>query len=333
MAAPVRSETPNPHLPRARVLLEELRYAEATRALDEARAVPGNDRNTLLEILELQGVVSGMLQQPARARASFQTLLVLAPDYRLKGDYAPRVVTPFFEARAWVTDQQAALRMDAAPPSDDNPSAQPLAVDVKVDVLKLGRAVRFYIREPGEGWRKQEEPLAGGKASGTMKGARADWWAELLDERRAVLASVGSEAAPLVARTSDARALVPSPTAPGEGASEVKAPTSPLRIAAYACLGAAVGAGAVGGYSGWQSREARARVAGAPVNGDGVTTGLTQREAFALDERARSQGRLANILFGVAGAAAVAGGTLWVLGAPVTVSPTPTGVVVGGVFP
>jgi hypothetical protein len=125
-----------------------LRYADAARALEEARAQPGNDRDALLEILEMQGVVAGMLQQPAKARAAFQTLLVLAPDHRLTGDYAPRVVTPFFEAKAWVNDQDAAVHLEAATGSE---GARPLAVQVNKDLLGLGRTVRFYLRE-GAGW-------------------------------------------------------------------------------------------------------------------------------------------------------------------------------------
>ncbi|WNG18467.1 hypothetical protein [Cystobacter fuscus] len=328
-------ETSNPYLPRARQLLEELRYPDAARALEQARAHPGNDRDTLLEILELQGVVAGMLQQPAKARSAFQTLLVLAPDHRLEGDYAPRVVTPFFEAKSWVSDKSAALGLEALPSSAE---ASLLSVQVKTDVLNLGRLVRFHLREGGDAWRAQEQPLVEGKASVERKGGRVEWWAELLDERRAVLTSVGSDASPLVALAPGAlvsSAPAPAPVSPlPEKLPRVAgAPGSPLRTVAYACLGLAVGAGAAGGYLGWQSNQARARVVGAPVDEAGYTQGLTQREAFALDARARAQGGWANILFGVAGAAAIAGGTLWVLGAPVGVSATPTGVVVGGAFP
>ncbi|MFY0575650.1 tetratricopeptide repeat protein [Cystobacter fuscus] len=329
-------ETSNSYLPRARLLLEELRYTEAARALEQARAQPGNDRDTLLEILEMQGVVAGMLQQPAKARAAFQTLLVLAPDYRLKGDYAPRVVTPFFEAKGWVSDKGAALRLEALPTSGaDNL----LTVQVKPDVLNLGRSVRFHLREAGAGWREQEQPLTEGKASVEKKGTRVEWWAELLDERRAVLTSLGSDTSPLGAPAPGAIAATPAPLPapvsplPGKQPQVARAPGLPLRTLAYVSLGLAVGAGAAGGYLGVQSNQARARVVGAPVDEAGLTVGLTQREAFALDARARSQAQWANILFGVAGAAAIAGGTLWVLGAPVSVSATPAGVVVGGVFP
>ncbi|ATB38425.1 hypothetical protein CYFUS_003860 [Cystobacter fuscus] len=305
---------------------------EAARALEQARAQPGNDRDTLLEILELQGVVAGMLQQPAKARAAFQTLLVLAPEYRLKGDYAPRVVTPFFEANGWLNDKGAALRLEVVPASGTD---NLLTVQAKPDVLNLGRSVLFYQREAGAGWILTEQPLVEGMASVERKGRRVEWWAELLDERRAVLTSLGSETSPLVTLAPGALASTPAPVPTlSEKQPQVKGvPGSPLRTVAYVCLGLAAGAGATGGFLGLQSNQARARVEGAPVNEAGYTVGLTQKEAFALDARARSQGQWANILFGVAGAAAIAGGTLWVLGAPVTVSAAPSGVVVGGTLP
>ena len=327
-APPVWAAPPNTELARARELLDGLRYAEASRALEAARALPGNDRDTLLQVLELQGVVAAMLQQPDKARAAFRTLLVLAPDHRLTGDYAPRVVTPFFEARAWVDDQKAALRVEAAPAVEGEHSVERVVVRVVMDSLNLGRAVRFHLSEDDAPWTERESTLDRGEASVAVRGARVLWWAELLDENKAVLGTVGSATAPLWALSLRSRALVAAQ--PPELSS---APTSPWRIAAGVSLGLAVGAGGTGGYFGWRSREARDSLASAPVDEGGLTTGFTQREAYALDERARSSARLANILFGVAGAAAIVGGTFWVLGAPVSVSATPGGVAVGGTLP
>ncbi|MDC0707494.1 hypothetical protein POL68_03330 [Stigmatella sp. ncwal1] len=326
-------EAPNADLPRARRLLESLRYAEASRALEAARAQPGNGRDTLLEILELQGVVAAMLQQPTKARTEFQTLLVLAPDRQLKGDYAPRVVTPFFEAKAWVTDQQAALRLEAVPTVPQDTTLERIAVRTPADLLKLGRAVRFHLSEDGAPWRQQESPLSGGQAAVAVKGRRVQWWAELLDGRQAVLTTMGSATAPQTANVPLPQALIPALTSASEGPAVDTASSSPWRRAAYVCLGVAVGSGAVGGYFGLRSRSARADVEGAAVNEQGLTTGLTQKEAYALDDRARSSARLANILLGVAGAATLAGGTFWVLGAPVKVSATPAGVVLQGELP
>jgi hypothetical protein len=311
--------------------LEGLRYAEASKALDAARARPGNDRDTLLQILELQGVVAAMLPQTTQARTAFQTLAVLAPDHQLMGDYAPRVVTPFFEAKGWVADQGTALRFEAAPASKTETLVEGVAVQVASDVLKLGRSVRFHLHPEGASWTEQESPLADGKATAAVQGERIHWWAELLDERQAVLALVGSDASPVTELSPRLEALARALAQPKNPSDEAGA-RSPLRTAAYVSLGVAVGTAATGGYFGLRSRSARQEIEGAAVDDRGVTTGLTQREALELDERARSSARLANILFGVVGATAIAGGTLWVLGAPVAVSATPTGVTVGGEF-
>ncbi len=322
-----RGETPNPDLPRAQQFLEELRYTEAAEALEAARARPGNDRATLLQILELQGVVAAMVRQPVKARTAFQTLLSLAPDYQLVGDYAPRVMTPFFEARGWV-DEIGALRVEAAPAVKTDTSIERLAVRLAADPLKLGQAVRFHVRSDGGSWRQQEVPLAEGQAVLEVNGGQLQWWAELIDERQAVLALVGSNEAPLTEISAQAQALL---DAMKRGPQPQK--TSTLRKTGYVLLGVAAGAGAAGGLFGLRSRSARSEVEDAPVDERGVTIGLTQRQAQALDDRARSSARLANVLFGVAGVAAVAGGTFWVLGAPVKVSASPAGVALEGTLP
>jgi hypothetical protein len=330
LALPAWGEPANPDLARASALLEELRYAEASKALEAARALPGNSRETLLQILELQGVVAVILQQPAKARAAFQTLAVLAPDHQLMGDYAPRVVTPFFEAKGWVEDQAVALQVQASAAKTEK-FVEGVGVEVKPDVLKLGRAVRFHLRADGAPWREETLPLEEGRALLAVKGERVQWWAELLDERQAVLALAGSETTPLNELSPRLEALTRAPKAPTD--SSKGAFSTPMRMASYALMAVAVGTGAAGGYFGLQSRSARAEVENATVDDRGVTIGLTQREALELDQKARSSARLANILFGVAGASAIASGTLFVLGKPVTVSATPVGVTVRGELP
>lgn len=330
LALPARGEPANPDLARASALLEELRYAEASKALESARDRPGNSRETLLQILEFQGVVAAMLQQPVKARTAFQTLAVLAPDHQLMEDYAPRVVTPFFEAMGWVADQAAALQFEASAAKTEN-FVEGLAVQVKTDVLKLSRAVRFHLRPDGASWREEYLLLEEGKASLALKAERVQWWAELLDEHQAVLALVGSDTAPLNELSPRLEALTRAPKAPTDTSSG--AYSTPMRLTSYALMAVAVGSGAAGGYFGLQSRSARAKVENATRDDRGVIVDLKQREAFELDQKARSSARIANILFGVAGATAIAGGTLWVLGRPVTVSATPVGVKVGGEIP
>ena len=330
LALPAWGEPANPELARASALLEELRYAEASKALEAARARPGNSRETLLQILELQGVVAAMLQQPAKARTAFQTLAVLAPDHQLMGDYAPRVVTPFFEAKGWVADQAAALQVKTLAAKTEN-LVEGLGIQVKSDVLKLSHAVRFHLRADGAPWREETLLIEEGRALLPVKGERVQWWAELLDESQAVLALAGSEAAPLRELSTRLEALTQAPPVPTD--TSKGAYGTPMRMASYALMAVAVGTGAAGGYFGLQSRSARAEVENATVDGRGVTIGLTQRQALELDQKARSNARVANILFGVAGATALAGGMLFVLGKPVTVSATPVGVTVGGELP
>jgi len=322
-----RGQTPNPELPQARLLLEELRYAEAATALEAARARPGNDRATLLQILELQGVVAAMLRQQVKARTAFQTLLSLAPDHQLVGDYSPRVMTPYFEARGWV-DEIGALRLEAAPVVKTDATLERLAVRLPSDPLKLGHVVRFHLRLDTAPWSQQEAPVENGEASVPVQGGQVQWWVELLDEHQAVLTTIGSQEEPLADIIVQAQALRDG-LKQGQG----KQALTSMRTAGYVLLGVAAGSGAVGGLFGLRSNSARSEVENAPVNEQGVTVGLTQRQAQQLDARARSSARLANVLFGVAGVTAVVGGTFWVLGAPVKVSASPAGVALKGTLP
>ena len=79
---------------RAAALAEDLRFSEAARVLEGARAQPGLDRPTLLRILELQGVVAASIGRVDAARTAFRTLVVLEPGYALKGNYSPKVMAP-----------------------------------------------------------------------------------------------------------------------------------------------------------------------------------------------------------------------------------------------
>lgn len=92
----------------------------------------------------------------------------------------------------------------------------------------------------------------------------------------------------------------------------------------------------VGLVLGLMSNDARAKVTNAPRDDLGRVTGLTQREASALEASARGQATVANVLFGVGGGLAAAGVVLIILGPSaepaVALSPAPGGVVVTGSF-
>jgi hypothetical protein len=118
----------------------------------------------------------------------------------------------------------------------------------------------------------------------------------------------------------------------------VAAPTSGawVRPAGIAVgLGGLVGLG-IGAVLGGQAADARARIAGAQTDMNGVVINLTQVEAARLDATARG-GLAANVLM-ISGGALTATGLLMVLlgasdePAAVTLGVTPTGVTAAGRF-
>ncbi|HVE81344.1 MAG TPA: hypothetical protein VND93_00785 [Myxococcales bacterium] len=327
----------NPDLGRAVDLMDELKYPEAARVLEAARKRPGNDRATLLQILELQGVVASTLDQAERARGFYRALVSIDPDYKLSRDYAPRVVTPFLEAKSWIS-RRGALQLQADPAPARGPIS---AVGVKVpsDPVKLAKEVRFHWRADGGPWRTEQVPLAAGRASAPVAAQRLEWWAELLGEAQAVLAQEGSEQRPVAwgaprlelpppPRTETAKPL--PPRVPAAALAEAPVP-APVSWGLIALGGASAG---VAGYFGWRSSDARARIAAAEVGADGLTRGLTQKDAYALDAQARQDAVVANVLFG-AGAAVAAGGAIMLVafGHPVEVGARPGGLTLESPIP
>lgn len=333
-AACSASAGPNPDLDRAMDHVAELQYPEAFKALDAAYKRKGNDRQTIVAILEQQGVVAGIMNQASKSRRAFEMLFVVYPDHQLASDYAPRVTTPYFEAKN-ILDERGSIRLVAPLPSGR--PVEKLSVEV-TDPLKMAQAVRFHWSPDGAAWRTETSPLASRGASVKASGVAVKWWAELLNPYEGVLALAGSQAAPLYAGKPPlvsrapvkdaARASLPMPPPPGRGGLT-------LRTASVACLGLAVVAGGAGGYFGWRSNDGRARIQGLAVDESGFTVGMSQREAYAFDAEVRSNAQLANGLFIGAAGAAAASGVLWLLGAPaaVAVAPAPGGAVVQGTFP
>jgi len=329
----------NPDVARAVNLMDELQYPEAARVLDAAAKQPGNDRATVLQIFELQAVIASTLDQGARARGFFRALASIAPDYRLGRSYAPKVVSLFAEAKGWVA-KHGALRLEADPAPSG--SIASLSARVAADPVKLAREIRFHFRADGGAWRAEVVPLAAGRASVPVKARRVEWWAELLGEAQSVLAQQGTEQRPL-AWGAVRLEMPPPPTAgraPGMSplgkvppANRTAGGPSVLALAGWCVVALGAASAGTGGYFGWRSSQARARVAGAEVGADGLTRGLTQAEAFALDDQARKDAWAANALF-VAGAAAGAGGiAMVVFGQPVEVGVGPGGVSLEGPIP
>ncbi|MHB8878842.1 MAG: hypothetical protein ACYC8T_34510, partial [Myxococcaceae bacterium] len=190
---------PNPRLAKVKRLFEELKFSEAARAADDAWALQGNDRDTVIELLKLQGVTAAIMGQADRARAAFRALLVIDPEAMLVGeDLGPKVMGPFFEAKGRAANE-GALRLEAAAPTLEGARVERLNAKVSSDPLQMARRVRFSTRAPGKAWMTAEAPVKQGQATLSVGAEQLEWWAELLGDHGQVLAIAGGAEEPLTA--------------------------------------------------------------------------------------------------------------------------------------
>lgn len=326
--------------------MNDLQYAEARGALEAAIKRPGNDRETLLKIYELQGIVYATLNDAAKAGKAFQTLCVMDPERKLSGDYPPRVMTPFYEARGRAGDL-GKLELKALPAATGNGRVGQLAVELASDPLKLVKKVKFHVRQDGGAWVELPADPSGKSFSVGVDAVKVEWWADGIGDRDAVFAQVGSEAQPKVDTASGAPVATkdPSLAPPPPPAEEERIVTSKSsggglsagRLAGIAMIaGGAVAAG-VGAVFGVMANQAKAKIDSAELDGMNRVIGITQREAYQLDSQVRTNATLANVLF-VAGGLLAAGGVVVFLAGgssssgSVSLAPAGSGVVLTGSF-
>lgn len=332
----VAAATPNTQLLAAEDLVAQVRYADAEKALTQARAQPGNARETLLRILELQGIVAGTLGQAPRASKFFQQLLALQPDRRLAEGLPPRVRTPYYEAKG-IASEVAPMLFTASADME----GPVLRAKLSADPATLARKARFHVREVGGAWKVTDKPIASGAAALSPGSGRFEWWVELLGEHDATLFSAGSDDKPFVDGVAAAKP-VPVPVAVAVAPSSdvpvaIAAPASSPGVhpAVWVCA-AGAGAAAVGGVvAGVLSRGNAGKVENPQKDAAGLVTGMTQREAAGLRDQARTQAIAANVLFGSAVALAGTGLAIFLFSGPskVAVIPGPGGVVFAGALP
>lgn len=328
-ATPAALAVPNPRLVEARKLIDDLEFEAAVKALDAADKTAGNDRETVLEILTLQGVAFGTLGKEAKTRDSFRKLLMLAPGATLPADLPPRVRTPFLEAKEWAGTNGP---LTARPGVElEGGLVQSVRLTLEKDLLRQARAARFHLAIEGVE-QIVEAPFTAGEAVARVGRPAVSWWAEVLSERKGVLLEVGSAREPRQARTGD------HPVAAATGVRTDAGPVSGgwRRPTGFVLLGAGAVAAGVGLVLGAQSAAARAQLTNAARDEQGRVTGLKQAEAGPLEASANAQASLANVLFGVGGALGAAGVVFVVLGPvsepAVALSPAPGGLVATGHF-
>jgi hypothetical protein len=322
----------NAELDRAQSLFDELKYPAAAKALEAAAAQPGNNRATVIRILEMRGICDGALNHSAKAVTAFKALLELEPDHALTGDWPPRVTTPYLEAKAWASDH-GALQFEVG--------ADAVRVTVTKDPLQLAQSVRFHFRPAKGEWKSREVALTGGAASIDAP-EDVDWWAELLGERQGVIGSAGSESSP---RSTHVRvaAAEPKPPAPAPAplpepqthsapTEAVQAPVESngptLRPLAYGLAVAGLGSLGAGTFFGVRSHQAQTTLANVTTDTQGRVTSITQRAAFALDSQRKNDALLANVLLSAGGGLVLVGAGVFWVGGQAEVSLGPSGAVV-----
>lgn len=341
LVAAVAAGAPNPKIGEARKQFEDLDFEKAARTLAAAEGTPGNDREQVLEILQLQGIVFGTMNKEAKARDAFRELLTLSPDFKLEGNHPPRVRTPFYEAKEWV-DTNIPLQLEPRAMFDVSVTA--LTVLVKKDTLRLAKGARFLIDEGPEP-RSRDTAFTGGVAKVELDAPKVAWRVQVLGAKDAVLLELGpfthqGSAAPTVAKTTTTPGVEPATsTATPPAATASASEGSWMRPASYGVLGAGAVALVVGAVFGVMANEARAKVTGAMTNEAGLITSVSQRDAAGFEARMKQQGTIANVLFGVGGGLLAAGAILFFVGAPasngtqVSLHLSPSGFAVMGLFP
>lgn len=348
--------SPNAKLDEAKRLIEDLELDQALKSLDAAEAIPGNSRETLVEILSLRGASLATLGKAKPAEEAFRATLFLSPDFKLVGDYAPRVRTPFYAARDWAAKNGT---LEASADVQQVPGAvETIAVVVKADALKLASKVRFHVRA-GATWKVDDVAVVSGRAKQPVGQPSVEWWAEVLSPKAAVLMTFGSEAAPRVDTAPGAKkpvvvaetpAIPPKPKPPvvkdpepvvvtpvvEEQLTERAAPAPMgLKVLSFSLMGAGAIAAGVGIALGVSSNAARTQFLSAARDSNGLVTGLSRRDALALEEKSKTEATIANVLFVSGAALAATGVVLFVVDlqkTKVVVMPGPGGVALAGEF-
>jgi hypothetical protein len=299
-----------PELRKATQALDDFRYDEALKLLPEEGSIQNYDRAELMEWFSTNALALLNLKKEAEATRRFLQLFSFAPDWKLPDQYGPRVQTLVAKARAdaegkgvvTVRFEGGLLRTTA----DALGLASALAVSWRVKGGEVERALLKLKPEQPPPW---------------PRGVAVEAWARVVGLSGSTLATWASEAEPahlepLTVQVSGGETTKPAP--PSEGL------RAPGFIGLGALAGALVAAGLGTGFA-IGSQGAQNALAGVTRDLEGRITSLTQRDAFALDARARSDGTAAGVFFTLAAVLAAGGGSLLLLDR-LTAAPAPGGV-------
>src|SRR5690606_2020327 len=101
----------------------------------------------------------------------------------LSGNHPPRVTTVFYEARGWLSQNQA-IAARQLPAVTGNGLVTKLQVELANDPLKLVKEVRFGVLADGK-TTEVDVPVTGQLVTLPANVQRLSWWAVLLGEKKA----------------------------------------------------------------------------------------------------------------------------------------------------
>ncbi len=311
----------------ARALIDEFQFAQALTVIAQTLREPDLDTATLISLYELEGIAHATNGAAAAAKESFARLLTLDPAHPIPGELPPKIRTLYFGART--VAQREVLELVAEVPTRTSGRIESVAVTVKTSSLVAVTGVRFSVSVDDGPPSVTVLPLDGlRKPDVKVGGAHVRWSAELLGAHDAVLRRVERDEVPPVEALVKTAVVAPAPPLPSS--------SSWVRPAGIAVGGGGLVGIGVGAALGVQARDARAKIAQAETNAEGVVVGLSQAEAARLDASARSSAVAANVLMIAGGALSATALLMLLLGpaepAAVSLGVGPAGLTASGRF-
>lgn len=284
--------------------LDDLKYDAALKLLPAEGALDGYRREEVVEWFSTRALSLLGLKRDGEAAETFRRLLSIAPEWVLPDQYGPKVLTFV-----------AGLRADAAKSGTLSLRFEGGLLRTTVDSTGLAKALEVSWRELNGPVKTVSLPLVDRQPAPWPRDLRLEVWARLVGLGGSTLTEWGTENAPT--RLEPVTMQVETKTAPGRGIGPFGAVG--LGAAAAGVVAAGLGIGfAVG------SQDAERAAASVTRDGDGRITSLTQKQAFTLDARARSDGSAATAFFVTAAVLVTAGAGL-VLFDRLTAVPVPGG--------
>jgi hypothetical protein len=295
----------NPHLERARRQLDDLKYEDAAASLEQALRTGESDPKELAVIYQLSAQVAAARGDEASAEDFFRHLLALAPGTTLPGGVSPKIAEPFAAARAFI-DQKLPISVRWEP--DTSTSAVRVLVDA--DPLSMVDGAEVVWMEDGEAKREVKRGAAPYVVQ-VPKRKKLALRISAIDAFGNHIAEFGSEKKPLVIDTSSLGDVVVVPPGGGDEHHETHAHGGSVFGKWWLWGSVAVVAAGAGTYFGLDVLAAKNEIE--DLNKKGMDEPVQFSEALAIQQRGDRSALIANISFGVAGAAAVTAVVMYVM--------------------